>query len=57
MHLKEFKVKEPLFLDFRTYPDRYRHWKLSLSGPLAYLQMNVDEGGAVFEGYELKLNS
>ena len=57
MHLKEFKVKKPLFLDFRTYPDRYRHWKLSLFGPLAYLQMDVDEDGAVFEGYELKLNS
>ena len=44
-------------LDFRTEPARYRHWKLTASGPVARLEMDVDEGGAMFSGYELKLNS
>ena len=57
MHLKEQTVKEPVLLDFRTHPDRYLHWELTLEGPVAYLQMAVNEGGAAFEGYELKLNS
>ena len=57
MHLKEQTVKEPVLLDFRTHPDRYLHWKLTLEGPVAYLRMDVNEGGSAFEGYELKLNS
>lgn len=57
MHLKEQTVKEPVLLDFRTHPDRYLHWKLALEGPVAYLRMDVNEGGSAFEGYELKLNS
>ncbi|SVD42327.1 uncharacterized protein METZ01_LOCUS395181, partial [marine metagenome] len=57
MHLKEQAAKEPVLLDFRTHPDRYRHWELTLEGPVAYLRMDVDESGAAFEGYELKLNS
>ena len=44
-------------LDFRTEPARYRHWKLATSGPIARLEMDVDESGAKFSGYELKLNS
>ena len=48
---------EPLQLDFQTHPDRYRHWKLTASGPIASLDMDVDEDGGVFSGYELKLNS
>ena len=44
-------------LDFRTQPDNYRHWKLSTSGAIAGLEMDVSEDGAVFPGYELKLNS
>ena len=57
MHSKEQAIKEPVLLDFRTHPDRYRHWELTLEGPVAYLRMDVDESGAAFEGYELKLNS
>jgi len=57
MHLKEQTVKEPVLLDFRTHPDRYLHWKLTLEGSVAYLRMDVNEGGSAFEGYELKLNS
>ena len=56
MHFNEQAAKEPVLLDFRTHPDRYRHWELTLEGPVAYLRMDVDESGAAFEGYELKLN-
>src|SRR5271163_642714 len=44
-------------IDFQTEPARYRHWKLTLDGEIATLTMDVDEKGALFEGYELKLNS
>ena len=44
-------------IDFQTDPSRYRHWKLKLDGEVATLLMDVDERGALFEGYELKLNS
>ena len=44
-------------LDFRTHPEQYRHWAISIDGPVAYLEMNVDEDAPEFEGYELKLNS
>ena len=44
-------------MDFQTHPDRYRHWKLTSSGALASLEMDVSEDGAAFPGYELKLNS
>jgi benzoyl-CoA-dihydrodiol lyase len=44
-------------IDFRTEPGRYRHWRISISGPVATLLMDVDPDGAYFEGYELKLNS
>src|SRR6266446_7500089 len=44
-------------VDFATDPARYRHWKLSFDGAIATLTMDVDEKGALFEGYELKLNS
>src|SRR6202171_2984368 len=44
-------------IDFQTEPARYRHWKLTVAGDVATLLMDVDEKGALFEGYELKLNS
>ncbi len=44
-------------VDFQTEPARYRHWKLAVDGDIATLTMDVDEKGALFEGYELKLNS
>jgi benzoyl-CoA-dihydrodiol lyase len=47
----------PTALEFRTRPDEYRHWSVSISGPLAHLTMNVDENAPRFQGYELKLNS
>jgi benzoyl-CoA-dihydrodiol lyase len=44
-------------VDFRTDPSRYRHWRLATDGPVATLTMDVDEAGALRDGYELKLNS
>src|SRR5580698_4026038 len=44
-------------IDFQTEPSRYHHWKLSVDGDVATLLMDVDEKAALFEGYELKLNS
>jgi benzoyl-CoA-dihydrodiol lyase len=44
-------------VDFQTEPARYRHWKLKVDADVATLLMDVDEKGALFEGYELKLNS
>ncbi len=45
------------YIDFQTEPVRYRHWRLSFDGPLAFLTMDVDPQGGLFEGYELKMNS
>ncbi len=42
---------------FETSPDRYRHWHLSVAGPIARLAMDVAEEGGMRPGYELKLNS
>jgi benzoyl-CoA-dihydrodiol lyase len=44
-------------LDFRTSPERYRHWRLVITPPLAVLAMDVDADGGAFDGYELKMNS
>jgi benzoyl-CoA-dihydrodiol lyase len=44
-------------VEFRTAPDRYRHWRLATDGPVATLTMDVDEQGGIVPGYELKLNS
>ena len=44
-------------VDFRVEPGCYRHWHLSVAGPVATLAMDVDEHGGLAGGYELKLNS
>src|SRR5271167_3861956 len=44
-------------VDFRTNPQKYRHWKLSFDGPVATLVLDVAEDGGLAPGYELKLNS
>ena len=44
-------------IDFRTAPERYRHWRLTLDGPVATLTLDVDADGGLSPGYELKLNS
>jgi benzoyl-CoA-dihydrodiol lyase len=44
-------------VSFETSPGRYRHWKLSVEGPVATLTLGVAEDGGITEGYELKMNS
>src|SRR5438270_5364391 len=44
-------------VDYRTTPPDYRHWRLSIAGPIATLAMDVAEDGGIREGYKLKLNS
>jgi benzoyl-CoA-dihydrodiol lyase len=44
-------------IDFNSHPDRYRHWRLSLDGPIARLELAVSPDHPFGEGYELKLNS
>src|SRR5277367_1974370 len=44
-------------IDFQTAPQTYRHWKLKIDGDVATLLLDVDEKGALFDGYDLKLNS
>ena len=58
MHaLTENTGKTATHLDFRTSPDQYRHWTISIDGPVAKLVMAVDENSPHAPGYELKLNS
>jgi benzoyl-CoA-dihydrodiol lyase len=44
-------------VDYRTSPEQYRHWSLSVDGPVATLTMRVAEDGGLRDGYKLKLNS
>jgi len=44
-------------VEFETHPDRYRHWRLVLDGPIATLSMDVQEDGGLSPDYRLKLNS
>lgn len=44
-------------INFQTSPDQYKHWKLSIEGPVATLSMDVQEDQTIAEGYKLKLNS
>jgi benzoyl-CoA-dihydrodiol lyase len=44
-------------VDFETAPDRYRHWRLAVEGPVATLSMDVQEDAGLSPDYRLKLNS
>ena len=44
-------------VSFDTDPGRYRHWRLSVDGPVATLTLDVAEDGGLTDGYELKMNS
>ncbi len=44
-------------LSFNTHPDRYRHLRLSIEGPIARLRLAIDEDCGAAPGYQLKLNS
>jgi benzoyl-CoA-dihydrodiol lyase len=50
-------VRDAGLVSFQVEPGCYRHWKLSLDGPVATLAMDVDEHAGLRDGYELKLNS
>jgi benzoyl-CoA-dihydrodiol lyase len=47
----------PPAVSFATDPTRYRHWRLSITGRVATLAMDVDEHGGLRAGYAMKLNS
>ncbi len=42
---------------FERHPKSYKHWNLSVDGPIASLELDVAEDGGIFAGYSLKLNS
>lgn len=44
-------------ITFSTRPDKYRHLKLEVDGPVARIRLDVKEDGGLRPGYELKLNS
>ncbi|HKR20654.1 MAG TPA: 2,3-epoxybenzoyl-CoA dihydrolase [Stellaceae bacterium] len=44
-------------ITFDTNPERYRHWKFAVDGPVATLALDVAEDGGLVPGYKLKLNS
>ena len=44
-------------ISFETHPNTYRHWKLEVEPPLAWLTMAVAEDAPLVPGYRLKLNS
>jgi len=43
--------------ELETHPSRYRHWRLEIDPPLAWLIMAVAEDAPLIPGYKLKLNS
>ena len=55
LHASE--VASVVEVDFDTAPERYRHWRLAVEGPVATLTLLVDEAGGLVPGYELKMNS
>ena len=55
--LEVWRVFLFLMISFQTTPDRYKHWKLQISGAVATLSMDVQEDETLAEGYKLKLNS
>ncbi|PRX48207.1 benzoyl-CoA-dihydrodiol lyase [Prauserella shujinwangii] len=44
-------------VSFDRHPENYRHWRLRVEGPVAWLELDVDAHGGLVPGYELKLNS
>ncbi|MEC8023084.1 MAG: 2,3-epoxybenzoyl-CoA dihydrolase [Myxococcota bacterium] len=42
---------------FQRHPESYRHLKLSIEGAVARLNLDIQEGEGLREGYSLKLNS
>ena len=44
-------------IPFHTHPDRYRHWRLVIDGPVAQLVLDVDSDHPFQGEHELKMNS
>ncbi len=44
-------------INFQSFPEQYRHWRLSIDSAKATLSMDVQENETLAEGYKLKLNS
>ena len=44
-------------IQFHSHPTQYKHWQLTFDGPLARLDMDVQDQHPFRDGYELKLNS
>ncbi len=51
------KPAAPARIEFETAPERYRHWRITVNGPVAELILDVDENATLRPGYQLKLNS
>ncbi|MBI3093362.1 MAG: benzoyl-CoA-dihydrodiol lyase [Rhodocyclales bacterium] len=47
----------PQTITYDTHPDQYKHWRLTCSGQIATLQLNINEDAGIKPGYKLKLNS
>ncbi|MFX4285546.1 2,3-epoxybenzoyl-CoA dihydrolase [Janibacter sp. G349] len=47
----------PPVVEFRTSPDRYRHFRVTYDGDVATVALAVDDQGGLVPGYELKMNS
>ncbi|MCF8179608.1 MAG: 2,3-epoxybenzoyl-CoA dihydrolase [Sulfuritalea sp.] len=47
----------PQTITYDTHPDQYKHWRLSFSGAVATLHLDINEDGGIKPGYKLKLNS
>lgn len=51
------RAAEETPVDFRTAPEQYRHWLLTVEGRVATLSLAVDEDAGLRPGYKMKLNS
>ena len=53
------KIRSDVNLDLalETHPDRYKHVKLEIDGPIARILLDVQEDEGLRPGYALKLNS
>ncbi len=47
----------PAPIAFETHPDRYRHLRLEVDGPVARILLDIKEDSGLRPGYALKLNS
>ncbi len=47
----------PQSFGFEARPETYKHWRLTLEPPLAWLELAVAEDAPLTPGYKLKLNS